>query len=230
MGLIPAWEDPLEKGMAIDSSIFTWKILWTEEAGGLQSTGSQRVGYNWATTPHHQRPRQTVWSLLLQGTTVLHSATVFSFSRFVLFVFLNCGFNCHDIFLEPGHFLCMILENPRSRVDISVRLGQLPTGGGNLLPSLWLLFQQCYWQVCAMTTQPVKTLKEWLIWQRGFPGDSVVRNLPARRCRFEPWVGKIPWRGKWKLTPVFLPGKSHGQRSLAGCSPRGCKSQTWLRD
>ena len=32
------------------------------------------------------------------------------------------------------------------------------------------------------------------------------------------WVGKIPWRRKWQLTPVFLPGKSHGQRSLAGYS------------
>ena len=35
--------------------------------------------------------------------------------------------------------------------------------------------------------------------------------------------GKIPWRRKWHLTPVFLQGKSHGQRSLAGYSPRGCK-------
>ena len=37
-----------------------------------------------------------------------------------------------------------------------------------------------------------------------------------RRCGFDPWVGKIPWRRKWQPTPVFLPGKSHGQRSLAG--------------
>ena len=38
-----AWEDPLEKGMAIHSSILAWKIPWMEEPGGLQSTGSQRV-------------------------------------------------------------------------------------------------------------------------------------------------------------------------------------------
>ena len=37
-----------------------------------------------------------------------------------------------------------------------------------------------------------------------------------RRCRLHPWVGKIPWRRKWQPTPVFLPGKSHGQRSLMG--------------
>ena len=37
------------------------------------------------------------------------------------------------------------------------------------------------------------------------------------------WVGKTPWRRKWQPTPVFLPGKSHGQRSLAGYGPWGCK-------
>ena len=42
-------EDPLEKGMATHSSILAWRIPWTEEPGRLQSTGSQRVGHNWAT-------------------------------------------------------------------------------------------------------------------------------------------------------------------------------------
>ena len=39
-------EDPLEKEMAIHSSTIAWKILWTEEPGGLQSMGSQRVGHD----------------------------------------------------------------------------------------------------------------------------------------------------------------------------------------
>ena len=38
------WKDPLEKGMATHSSILAWRIPWTEEPGGLQSTGLQRVG------------------------------------------------------------------------------------------------------------------------------------------------------------------------------------------
>ena len=48
---------------------------------------------------------------------------------------------------------------------------------------------------------------------------------PARQCRrherrgFNPWVSKIPWRRAWQPTPVFLPGESHGQKSLAGYSP-----------
>ena len=45
----------------------------------------------------------------------------------------------------------------------------------------------------------------------------------CRRCVFDPWVGKISWRRKWQPTPVFLSGKSHGQRSLAGYSPWGHK-------
>ena len=40
------WKDPLEKEMAIHSNILAWKIPWTEEPGRLQSTGSQRVGYD----------------------------------------------------------------------------------------------------------------------------------------------------------------------------------------
>ena len=41
-------------------------------------------------------------------------------------------------------------------------------------------------------------------------------HLKIRRRAFDPWVGKIPWKMKWQPTPVFLPGKFHGQRSLAG--------------
>ena len=45
------WEDPLEKEMATHSSNLAWKIPWTEEPGGLQSMGSQRVGHDSATKP-----------------------------------------------------------------------------------------------------------------------------------------------------------------------------------
>ena len=55
----------------------------------------------------------------------------------------------------------------------------------------------------------------------------VVNSPPANagdiRDRFNPWVWKIPWRRKWQLTPIFLPGKFHEQRSLAGYSPWGGK-------
>ena len=59
----------------------------------------------------------------------------------------------------------------------------------------------------------------------------MVKNLPAkagdvgdpRGTGLIPWVGKIPRRREWQPTPVFLPGESHGQRSLAGYSPWGCE-------
>ena len=45
--------------------------------------------------------------------------------------------------------------------------------------------------------------------------------LQCGRPRFNPWVGKIPWRRQWQPTPVLLPGESHGGRSLVGYSPWG---------
>ena len=47
--------------------------------------------------------------------------------------------------------------------------------------------------------------------------------LSSRKLAFDPWVRKMPWRKKWQPSPVFLPGESHGQRSLVGYSPRGHK-------
>ena len=112
------WEDILEKEMATHSSILAWRIPWTEEPGGLQSMGLQRVGYDWATNTH-------------KGI-------------------------------------------------------------------------------------------------RGLPWRFSSRVLQCKRHKFHLWVGKIPWRRKRLPTPVFLPGKSHGQKSLAGYSPWGSKGQTNL--
>ena len=44
-----------------------------------------------------------------------------------------------------------------------------------------------------------------------------------KRLRFDTWVRKLPWSRKWQPTPVFLPEKFHGQRSLTVYSPWGCK-------
>ena len=55
----------------------------------------------------------------------------------------------------------------------------------------------------------------------------LVKNPSAdagdKRPWFNPWVGNIPWKKAWQPTPVFLLQESHGQRSLAGYSPWGCK-------
>ena len=52
---------------------------------------------------------------------------------------------------------------------------------------------------------------------------SVPGGSDAGEPGFDPWVGKVPWRRKRQPIPVFMTGKSHGQRSLVGYSPRGHK-------
>ena len=62
----------------------------------------------------------------------------------------------------------------------------------------------------------------------GFPGGTSGKELACqsrrpKRCRFIPWVEKIPWKRAWQPTPIFLLGESHGQRKPAGYSPWGGK-------
>ena len=80
------------------------------------------------------------------------------------------------------------------------------------IPSLSLsfyCFASCYVQ---------SGLPRWL------SGKRILLQCRRRRgCGFSPWVRKTPWRRKSQPTPVFLPGKFHGQRSLVGCSLQGHK-------
>ena len=59
----------------------------------------------------------------------------------------------------------------------------------------------------------------------GFPGgsDSKESACSMGDSGLIPGSGRFPWRNEWQPTPVFLPGEFHGQRNLAGLSPRGCK-------
>ena len=66
-----------------------------------------------------------------------------------------------------------------------------------------------------------------------FPGGTMIKKSTCQgkshwRLLFDPWVRRIPWRRKWQPTAVFLPGKSYGQRSLAGYSPWGLKESDQL--
>ena len=59
----------------------------------------------------------------------------------------------------------------------------------------------------------------------GLPGGSDSKESTCNSGdQIDPWVRKIPWRREWQPIPVFFPRKSHGQRSLAGYSPRGYKN------
>ena len=66
---------------------------------------------------------------------------------------------------------------------------------------------------------------------QGFPGGSDDKEsaCQCRRPRFNPWVGKIPWRRKWQPTPVFLPGEFHRQRTLTGYRTLNLTTKTSTR-
>ena len=68
------------------------------------------------------------------------------------------------------------------------------------------------------TEPPSKQLPSWCSGK-----ESACQCRRHKRPGFNPWVRKIPWNREWQPSPVFLPGKFHGQRSLAGPSPRGHK-------
>ena len=94
--------------------------------------------------------------------------------------------------------------------------------------SIWVLY-------CWTTREPLGYFnKSYLKEGKGLPGwhsgkESICQCKRHRRHRFNPCVKKFLWRRKWQSSPVFLPGKFHGQRNLAGYSLWGLKSQTWLK-
>ena len=82
--------------------------------------------------------------------------------------------------------------------------GLFPTQGSNT--------HLLNWQVNSLTLR-----------HQGSPSRLYTKINLRLSHRFSPWVRKIPWRRKWQPTPVFLYGKSQGQRSLVGHSPWGCE-------
>ena len=101
---------------------------------------------------------------------------------------------------QPGQLVAN-QENPEA-----------PDLPGNI-PSLTFCWWDIHWG------NPSRGLPRWFQWLKNHP-------VKCRRCKrhgFDPWVGKIPWRRAWQLTPVFLPRKSNGQESLVGYSSWGYK-------
>ena len=83
-----------------------------------------------------------------------------------------------------------------------------------------------YSEVSQVYTPPfyINAIIVSLVVSEGLAADLFSKESTCNAGRprlFDPWVGKIPWRRKWQPTPVFLPVRSHGQRSLANYSPWG---------
>ena len=106
------------------------------------------------------------------------------------------------------------------------------SGGSRLLGSRHGLkireFLNLWWQG-SESYNPNLRPNQWLYNDIGLPlwFNGKGSACQCRSLGFNPWVRKIPWRRKWQPTPVFLSGRSNGQRSLAGYSPGSCKS--WIR-
>ena len=82
------------------------------------------------------------------------------------------------------------------------------------------------WRIFAAARMNVigKLQRELVFFPGGPSGkEPACQQRRHRRHEFDPWAWKVPWRRAWQPTPVFLPGESHGQRSLEGYSPQGCK-------
>ena len=98
------------------------------------------------------------------------------------------------------------------------------------LPHPWKVFLQMseVWVSCRFFF----FLSPPYVERRNVPGGSAVKkpavNAGDTETQVQSLGWKIPWRRKWQPIPIFLPGESHGQRSLASNSPWGCKSQTRL--
>ena len=86
---------------------------------------------------------------------------------------------------------------------------------------------------CCLDAKLYLTLAIWWTVAQGLPGaNGKEPACQCRRCKihgFDPWIGKMAWRRAWQCTSVFLPGESHGQRSLAATVCGVTKSQTRLR-
>ena len=119
---------------------------------------------------------------------------------------------------------------PVSRQGVEEMTGEEGPSRGETTGKFWRLLSQNLWNTApagegisqARCLENKVHRHQW----RGFPGGDSGKEptCQCRRCKicgFNPWVGKIPWRRAWQPTPVFLPGESHGQQSLAGSSPWG---------
>ena len=79
------------------------------------------------------------------------------------------------------------------------------------------------WHFAGSVHSPTVKICETSAWKQGLTSWSLDTCKRHKRRRFNPWVGKIPWRREWQPTPVFLSGEFHGQRSLVSYSPWGRK-------
>ena len=141
---------------------------------------------------------------------------------------------CSCLQFQVKMFLFVIENKPKNFIFFNVQITDLLQGVKNINSmNIWLEYFMCvpfHSRYSYKNSQKItreKIIFYLVLFWLYMPCQValLVKKL-ACQCRrhkrygFDPWVGKIPWRRAWQPTPVFLPGKSHGQRSLDDYSPQ----------
>ena len=197
--------------MATHSHILAWRIPWTEEPARLQSMGSQIVRYDWVTNTFTFNIQTTADSLLLTWQRREGNPLKSLLTRALI---LECLSRPSLIPDTEGR------ERERSLLKCSYFNCYLQLV---LCCDIW--FKTRFRKEARPLAVSVWRASQWL---RG--KESACQCRRCRGCGFDPRAGKIPWRRWSRPSPAFLPGESHGQRSLEGCSPWGLMTQTWLSE
>ena len=132
--------------------------------------------------------------------------------------------------LQPARLLCQWnFPGKNTGVDCRFLLQEIfPTQGSN--PSVVRLLRWYAHSLLCYLESPEKMMrrgnskKEVPVFPGGANGkERVCQCRRHKRCKFDPWIRKIPWRKAWQPTPVFLPRESHGWSTLAGYRSQDCK-------
>ena len=136
---------------------------------------------------------------------------------------LPCPLLCHRVCPDscPLSRWCHQLPKKKASLVGWASLEWWIMDSGTQFQGLYIVF--LYWQFISQLSNVVDIN---LVFPGGSDGKMLAICLQCRRPGFHPWVWRIPWRREWKLTPVFMPGEFHGQRSLVATIHR---LQSWTQ-
>ena len=145
----PLWEEPLEEEMATHSSILAWRIPWTEESGGLQSMGLQRVRYNWVCTMYVQSSTFFFFGgkfLLVCEAFSSHEKTVTTVKGVSAFLYMR----------RHNNWLIELIKSALEIIYLKTHPASFPgTQGASFLLSTLNSFRGCWRSAAAAAHDPI---------------------------------------------------------------------------
>ena len=213
---------PLEKEMATHSSILAWRIPWTGKPGGLQFTRSQ--SRTRLSDEAHTYGILVFWPGMELASCIARRILNHRTTRKVSSL---CAFKIVIVIVKFPFPKSQLLTKGEWWWPMHFEYSEL-----NLTPFLYYPVDTHFLSIIWSAVKFLKLILMHFSYIYGLPRwlSGKETACQCRRCRFDPWVRKIPWKWKWLPTPVFLPGEFHGQRSLVGYSPWVARSRTQLSD